>query len=86
MSCHNPDGVAYKAINLDLGSYRGLMAGSQFGMAVIPWHPELSPLVAVVKPNSPSYKNLKMPPVGPPLSAEQIGVISRWIQESAKDN
>ena len=69
-------------MNLDLRSYRGLMAGSLFGVAVVPGHPESSPLVAVLKPNSPS----KMPPVGPPLSSEEIDAISRWIQEGAKDN
>lgn len=86
MSCHSPGGIGYKAITLDLRSYRGLKAGSNFGVAVIPWHPELSPLIAVLKPNAPSYKNLKMPPLGPPLSSAQIDVISRWIQEGAKDN
>jgi mono/diheme cytochrome c family protein len=77
--CHNPQGVE---VNLDLRSYQGLMAGSLFGVAVIPGHAESSPLVAVLKPNSPS----KMPPVGRPLSFEEIDVISRWIQEGAKDN
>jgi hypothetical protein len=33
--CHNPQGVE---VNLDLRSYRELMAGSLFGVAVIPGH------------------------------------------------
>lgn len=86
VSCHSPTGVAYKAIGLDLRSYDGLMAGSQFGVAVIPRHPELSPLIQAITPDAPSFKNLKMPPLGPPLSPAVIDVISRWIQEGTKDN
>lgn len=86
VSCHNPEGVGFKAIGLDLRSYKLLMSGSTFGVAVVPLHPELSPLVAVLEPDTPSFKNLKMPPEHPTLPPNQIQVISRWIQEGAKDN
>ena len=62
------------------------MAGSTYGTAVVPGHPEFSPLVAVLKKEGHSFKNLKMPPLGPLLSAEEIDVISTWIKEGAKDN
>ena len=86
VACHSPGGVGYTAINLDLRSYRGLMGGSSLGVAVIPYHPELSPLIAVLEGNGHAFKNLHMPPLGPPLSAAEIGTVSRWIQEGANDN
>ncbi len=84
--CHSPSGVGYKAIGLDLRSYEGVMAGSIYGVAVIPRHPELSPLIAVIQKNRASFKNLKMPPIGKLLSSAEIDMISRWIAEGAKDN
>ena len=36
VSCHNPEGVGFKAIGLDLRSYKLLMSGSTFGVAVVP--------------------------------------------------
>ncbi len=86
VACHSPGGVGYTAINLDLRSYRGLRGGSSLGVAVIPYHPELSPLIAVLEGNGHAFKSLRMPPLGPPLSAAEIGTVSRWIQEGAKDN
>ena len=86
IACHSPSGVAYKAINLDLTSYQGLMSGSNFGVAVIPYHPELSPLIQVLEKNMNSIKNLKMPPVQPLLPPAEIKVISDWIGQGAKDN
>ncbi len=86
VACHSPGGVGYTAIGLDLRSYQGLRAGSSLSVAVVPGHPELSPLIAVLQPNGHSFKNLKMPPLGPLLSPQQIDIISRWIQEGANDN
>lgn len=68
------------------------MAGSQFGMAVIPGHPELSPLIGVLQrngrpfPQLQAYKNLEMPPLGPPLSSAELNTVIEWIRQGAKDN
>lgn len=86
VSCHSPNHVGFQAIGLDLRTYQMLMSGSTFGVVVVPLHPELSPLIAVLEPNAPSFKNLKMPPNHPPLPSKDIQVISRWILEGAKDN
>ena len=92
VECHNPEGVGYKSISLDLRSYQGLMAGSHFGVAVIPSHPELSPLVATLQdkghpfPLLQSFKGLKMPPVEAPLSPAELNTVIDWIREGAKDN
>lgn len=90
--CHNPDGIGYKSIGLDLRSYQGLMAGSRFGTAIIPGQPEHSPLIAVLQRNGhpfpllQSYKNLQMPPLGPPLSSAELNTVIEWIRQGAKDN
>ena len=84
--CHNPGQIGYKSIHLDLSNYEGVMAGSTYGAAVIPHQPQFSPLIAVLKKNGHAFKNLNMPPLGPPLSAEQIELIGEWIRQGAKDN
>lgn len=84
--CHSPGGVGFKAIGLDLEGYKQLMSGSTFGTAVIPYHPELSPLVQVLKPNGHSFKDLRMPPVGTLLTPSEVRVISTWIRQGAKNN
>lgn len=84
--CHSPSGVGYKAIGLDLRSYQGVMAGSFFGVAVIPRRPELSPLISVLGNGELAFKNLVMPPVGKPLSSADVETIRRWIKEGAPDN
>ncbi|MDE2133581.1 MAG: hypothetical protein KGM97_04375 [Alphaproteobacteria bacterium] len=86
--CHSQGGVGYVSVNLDLRSYRALRSGSAGGVAVIPYHPERSPLMKVLRDDwTSNNKNaLRMPPLGPPLSQEELDVISRWIKEGAKDN
>lgn len=87
-ACHTPGGVGYISSNLDLGNYRQLRMGSAGGVAVIPYHPELSPLIKVLKDDwhSKDKNALKMPPLGPQLAPKDIDVISKWIKEGAKDN
>ena len=34
--CHNPSGIGYKAVGLNLQNYQGLRAGSSMGGTVIP--------------------------------------------------
>lgn len=86
--CHGPGGVGYVAVGLDLRSYKGLRSGSAGGVAVIPYHPNRSPLMRVLNDDwhSGDKNALRMPPLGPQLSPEESGVISQWIKEGAKDN
>lgn len=86
--CHAPGGVGYRAISLDLRSYRGLRSGSAAGVAVIPYHPDRSLLMRVLVDDweSKSENALRMPPLGPQLSPAELDAIRRWIKEGAKDN
>ena len=82
--CHSPGHVGYQAISLDLTTYRGVMAGSTLGPAVIPRQPQLSPIMMVLDWNARSY--LKMPPLGHQLSQKDRDVIRAWIAAGAKDD
>jgi mono/diheme cytochrome c family protein len=86
--CHGPGGVGNASAGLDLTSYKQLRAGSLGGVAVIPFHPERSPLVKTIKDNWTSNKPgaLKMPPTGAQLSSKEIDTISTWIKQGAKNN
>jgi hypothetical protein len=86
--CHEPGGVGDISVGFDLRSYKGLRSGSAGGVAVIPYHPDLSPLMKVLDDDwhSSDLKSLRMPPLGPQLSPEDLAVISQWIKEGAKDN
>ena len=86
--CHGPGGVGYISIGMDLRSYEGLKSGSAAGVAVIPYHANRSPLIRVLVDawHSSDQNALKMPPLGPQLSTDDIAVISKWIDEGAKNN
>ncbi|MDE2183360.1 MAG: hypothetical protein KGJ78_10100 [Alphaproteobacteria bacterium] len=86
--CHAPGAVGYQSVSFDARSYKGVRAGSAAGVAVIPYHPDRSPLMRVLdhawKTND--EKALRMPPLGPQLSPDELKVISDWIKQGAKDN
>jgi hypothetical protein len=86
--CHAPGGVGYISVSMDLRNYKTLMSGSAGGVAIIPYHPDRSPFMRVLVDawKSPNQNALKMPPLGPPLSSDEISTISRWIKEGAKNN
>ena len=88
VACHSPGGVGYISVSLDLRSYKALRSGSAGGIAVIPFHPRRSPLMRVldVDWNSKNINSLRMPPMGPKLSPEDLNTISAWIKQGAKDN
>lgn len=76
--CHGEAG------GLSLRTYREIMAGGNLGKVVVPGDAEKSLIVHFVEGRrGPSHR---MPPDGPPLSAEQIGVIRRWIADGAKED
>ncbi len=65
-------------LRLDTGSLA--RTGGDSGAAVVPGDVEHSPLIERI---SASDANVRMPPEGKPLTAEQIRVLTRWIQSGA---
>ena len=88
VSCHSPGGVGHIASSLDLTNYRELRSGSVGGVALVPYHSDRSPMMRYLKDNwtLDNPNALKMPPVGPPLSAKDLKTISDWIDQGAKNN
>jgi Planctomycete cytochrome C len=76
MACHPPLG------SLDLQTYSGILAGGASGLVVIPGNPSASLLIkrltGEIQP--------QMPFGSPPLSAENIQLISDWIAAGAPNN
>ncbi|MBI3856246.1 MAG: DUF1549 domain-containing protein, partial [Planctomycetes bacterium] len=77
-SCHSSTAVKLKG-GLKLDTLEAALKGGDTGPALVPGHPEKSPLVEAV-----SYKNidLRMPPKGK-LPAEQIADLTEWIRRGA---
>ena len=76
--CHQP---ANKGGNLIVTTYAGLKAGGDHGPAIVPGKPEASQLVRLI-----SGPQATMPKAGPPLTAEQVSIIRRWVAEGAVDD
>ncbi len=64
---------------LDLTTYEGLMAGSEYGTVVEPGDPDESLLVVMIEEGD-------MPEEGEAVPAEEIARIRAWIAEGAKNN
>lgn len=62
--------------DLSIDARDGLLAAQ----AIAPGKPSASELIARVTATD---KDVRMPPEGDPLSAEQVAVLSRWIEEGA---
>lgn len=88
IGCHSPGGVGEISSSMDLSSYKELRMGSIGGVALVPFHADRSPIMRYIKDNwkSDNKEALKMPPLGPQLSAEDIKMISDWINQGAKNN
>ena len=84
-ACHRPRlrGVGHDRIppagNLDLTNYKSAMRA----LIIDPGWSEDSPIVRRI---STTNSLRRMPPEGPPLSAEQIQLIRDWIDAGAKNN
>jgi len=77
--CHQPN---VKSSDLDLTTYEGLMRGGKGGRPVRPGAPEQSLLVDYLS----GERRPQMPMGLPPLAADQIDLIRRWIQQGAQDD
>lgn len=77
-SCHG-ESKQKSGLRLDVKA-AALKGGELYGAAIVARDAKSSPLVDfVANPDA----DLVMPPDGPPLSAHQIAVLSRWVDEGA---
>jgi len=88
LTCHSPAGIGEIASGLDLSTYKGLRQGSAQGVAIVPRFADRSPMMRLLNNNwdSGNPESLKMPPMGPRLSAQDLKIVSDWINQGAKDN
>jgi mono/diheme cytochrome c family protein len=69
IKCH---GIEEREAGLDLRTLRGVLRGGQGGPAIVWGRPEKSLLLRMVLKE-------EMPPKGPPLKANEIDLLRRWI-------
>ncbi len=77
-SCHRPEKQKGK---LDLTTFSALHAGGKSGGVVVAGDPAKSPLVTMVSGDTP-----EMPSKGDPLTAAQVAVLARWVEQGATDD
>ncbi len=81
-ACHSAKAGAVQG-NLYADSREGLLKGGQSGIpAVVPGKPEESLLIKAIEHKQ---QDLKMPPTGKPLPAEQIQAFVEWVKMGAPD-
>lgn len=81
-ACHggeDENGEVITEAYLDLLSYEGAMAGSEFGTVIEPGDPDASILVDMISAGD-------MPEEGDPVPPEEIELIRAWIAQGAEDN
>ncbi len=79
-ACHGPDAEAREA-GLRLDTFEGATTALRSGRrAVVPGDPAASVLLARVSAHDPDDR---MPPVGEPLTGDEIESIRRWIEAGA---
>ena len=78
VSCHGGtyEGEPRTELSLNLSTYEGVMAGSEYGTILEAGNPDESLLVEMIE-------NGDMPEEGDPLSADEIATIRSWIAEGA---
>jgi hypothetical protein len=75
--CHGPD---QQKSSLRVDSRAELLDGGDSGPAIVPGEPDASYLIDLVSSDDP---DVRMPPTGEPLTAEQISRLRQWIHEGA---
>ncbi|HEY0983017.1 c-type cytochrome domain-containing protein, partial [Schlesneria sp.] len=76
-SCH---GALQQQVQLRLDTRQSMVKGGDTGPAIVPGHPEQSLLIERISSPDPA---MRMPTEGAPLSAAQIDLIRRWIEQGA---
>jgi WD40 repeat protein/mono/diheme cytochrome c family protein len=79
--CHQP---AKKKGDYIMTDFAALLKGGEEGSAVVAGKPEVSNLLALIKPNAEG--KVEMPQKADPLHESQVALITRWIAEGAKDD
>ena len=75
--CHGPD---KQKSSFRLDRRRAAIKGGELGAAIVPHKSAASPLIRYVAGLEPG---LEMPPEGPRLTAKEIGILRRWIDDGA---
>ena len=92
-NCHNRTGEGLQASGFSVATYDDVMKGTRFGKVVVPGSSDSSNLYRVI--SAKVAPEIRMPPHhdrshaegrGQPLSADQIDIVKRWIDEGAKNN
>lgn len=79
-SCHSCHDAKKKTSGYRLDSKTAALGEGEIGRPIVPGSAAESPLVAYIAGDEPG---LEMPPEGPPLSADEIALIRRWVDEGA---
>lgn len=77
--CHGFDPETRRA-GLRLDTREGALANASGDAAVVPGHPDSSPLLERVLTTDPDDR---MPPKGEPLTATEVDILRRWIEQGA---
>jgi mono/diheme cytochrome c family protein len=75
--CHGPD-LQESALRVD--SRPALLAGGDFGPALVPGEPAKTELLRRMTASDPDER---MPPEGEPLSAAEVAAVSQWVADGA---
>lgn len=78
VACHQ---AANRSGGLALNSFAGLSSGGAHGPAFVTGAVAESPLLSYITGNPP-----RMPKAGAPLTADQVALIRRWIEQGAVDD
>ncbi|HRI16701.1 MAG TPA: hypothetical protein PLX89_27220, partial [Verrucomicrobiota bacterium] len=76
--CHNPNKLKGE---VDTSTFAGFLKPGKHGPSFVPGDPAKSRVIEQISGDEPD-----MPKEGDPLSAAEVAVVSRWIQEGAKDD
>jgi len=79
LNCHNPD---KSKGDLDLATYKALLAGSSSGEIVVPGNADASALYLVMT----HAEEPEMPPKKPKLPAKELDLIKKWITGGIIEN
>lgn len=80
-NCFDCHGAELIESGLRVDDRASMLRGGDYGKpSIVPQHPESSFLLKVLRGEQP---DLEMPPGGPPLAADQIALIEKWIAEGA---
>ncbi len=79
--CHGgmDDGEPRKEASFDITTYKGIMAGSEYGPEITPGDVENSYLIEEIVTGD-------MPDEGDPVPPEEIALIKAWVAQGAKNN